>query len=205
MMFSLAVSLLIVVSLLKLPAVSDQSRVGWGDEDVPRLRQVSESRSSVATRIGGKIESFGVPEGAPPVPVEQDPGDGLEPDEADHSTRAMAVRQTVYEHVESPPAIRGGLGAYYINIEYPAEAVRQGIEGRLMLKFVVDTEGRPTNISVLTSLHPLCDSAAVRALRETTFVPGRQNGMKVPVRMHLPVRFRLVTSLTNRIAESDST
>ncbi len=202
-MFSLAVSLVLAVTLLRLPTVSERTRIGWGSEDVPQFTQMSESRSSVATRFGGRVESFGVPERTVATEVADDPDGGVERD-SERPAHAMAVRQTVYEHVESPPAIRGGLGAYYINIEYPPEAVRQGIEGRLMLRFVVDTEGRPNEITVWESLHPLCDSAAVRALRETTFVPGRQNGKEVPVRMHLPVRFRLVTSYTNRIAASDS-
>ena len=104
----------------------------------------------------------------------------------------MQARETVYEFAQDPPSIRGGLGAYYINIEYPPEAVEQEIEGRLVLRFVVGTDGRARDILVTESLHPLCDSAAVRALRQTTFAPGRQDGKKVSVRMQLPVRFRLV-------------
>ncbi len=61
-----------------------------------------------------------------------------------------------------------------------------------MLRFVVGTDGRARDIVVMQPLHPLCDSAAVRALRQTTFVPGRQDGKRVAVRMQLPVRFRLV-------------
>ena len=70
------------------------------------------------------------------------------------------------------------------------EGIDQGIEGRLVLAFVVEPTGRPSDIEVLHSLHPLCDSAAVDALRKTRFIPGKQNGRVVRVRMRLPVRFR---------------
>ena len=62
----------------------------------------------------------------------------------------------------------------------------------VVLAFVVELDGSLSELEVLQSLHPLCDSAAVNALRKTRFIPGRQNGRVVRVRMRLPVRFRLV-------------
>jgi len=82
---------------------------------------------------------------------------------------------------------------------------KDGTEVWTSARFVVDTEGRPTEISVRKSLHPLCDSAAVRALRSTRFVAGSQSGKPVPVRMHLPVRFRLVEAGTLTAARDSIT
>jgi hypothetical protein len=47
------------------------------------------------------------------------------------------------------------------------------------------------DIEVAKPLHPLCDSAAVRALRSVQFTPANHDGEIVPIRMHLPVRFKL--------------
>lgn len=102
------------------------------------------------------------------------------------------IGRRIFDVVHEMPAIVGGMGAYYIHIEYPDEALRKGIEGRLVLAFVVETDGQTSGVEVIHPLHPACDSAAVRALRQTRFVPGRQGGDVVPVRMRIPVRFKIV-------------
>lgn len=90
------------------------------------------------------------------------------------------------------PRIVGGMKQLYLNVEYPKEAQQQHIQGRVILNFVVHETGRVSDITVLRSLHPLCDSAVVRAVRNTTFVPAEENGKRVAVRMALPVRFQLL-------------
>ncbi len=108
------------------------------------------------------------------------------------SFNRLEVKEQVLEFAEKAPTIVGGLGSYYVNIEYPEEAIRDNIQGRLILRFVVSPTGRAHSVEVVQSLHPLCDSAAVRAVRLTTFAPGEQNGEPVSVRMSLPVTFRIV-------------
>lgn len=109
--------------------------------------------------------------------------------------------EIVLNTAETMPAVKGGLSNYYLRIDYPEAAVRQNIQGRLTLDFYVTQDGNPRNIRLYEPLHPLLDSAAVRALRKTLFIPGRQNGRPVAVRMRLPVRFQLV----ERPVEADST
>jgi len=90
------------------------------------------------------------------------------------------------------PRIVGGMQQLYLNVKYPKVAQEQHIQGRVILNFVVHETGRVSDINILRSLHPLCDSAVVRAVRETTFVPAEENGKRVAVRMALPVRFQLL-------------
>ena len=99
----------------------------------------------------------------------------------------------VMDFVDEMPEIQGGLAAYYIHIEYPKEAIKRGIEGRLTLGFVVEPDGSTSNVHIMNSLHPLCDSAAVQALRQTSFIPGLHQGESRRVRMRLPVKFVLVS------------
>jgi protein TonB len=108
------------------------------------------------------------------------------------STPVKLHGRRVFDAAQRMPEIVGGIGSYYIHIKYPEEAIQAGIEGRLVLSFIVEVDGHTTEVEVVERLHPACDSAAVRALRRTRFVPGRQNGDTVPVRMRLPVRFELV-------------
>lgn len=91
------------------------------------------------------------------------------------------------------PAIVGGVGNLYIEIEYPEKAREQGIQGQLKLEFTVEPDGSVNRIEVIESLHPLCDSAAVEGVRSVNFVPAKHNGKAIPVRMTLPVHFRLIS------------
>jgi len=96
------------------------------------------------------------------------------------------------------PEIVGGRGAFYLQIQYPEAARQEGIEGELRLHFFVNEEGMAERIQVEKSLHPLTDTAAVRALRSVRFRPALDEGEPVPVWMSLPVRFRLVDSTDAR-------
>jgi len=98
----------------------------------------------------------------------------------------------VLDFADEMPQISGGLQAYYLHIEYPEEAKRRGIEGRLVLGFIVESTGTTSDVRILESLHPLCDSAAVHALRNTAFIPGEHGGRPRRIRMRLPVRFMLI-------------
>jgi TonB family protein len=90
------------------------------------------------------------------------------------------------------------VGSLYLHVDHPAEAQKQGIEGRLKLKFTVRRDGDVSNIAIAESLHPLCDSAAVDGLRSVNFVPANHNGRAIPVRMELPVRFQLRAMSSSR-------
>ena len=112
--------------------------------------------------------------------------------------RIQRVERLVLAAAETMPEIKGGLGAYYINIQYPQSAIDAGVEGRLVLDFVVEADGRATNVEIYQSLHPMCDSAAVEALRKTVFMPGRSGGEAVAVKMRLPVLFQILNTDSSR-------
>ena len=109
----------------------------------------------------------------------------------------------VLEFVDQSPSIIGGLSSLYLNIDYPLEARDKGIQGLTVLMFVVEKDGSTSDIQVLKSLHPACDSAAVAAVRQTLFNPGMQDGKEVRVKMRLPIRFKLVNRL-ERYTSPDS-
>ena len=111
----------------------------------------------------------------------------------------------VLKHAEIMPKIRGGLGAYYILIDYPEKAISQGIEGSLVLTFTVNKDGSTSNIVVSKPLHALLDSAAVKALRQAHFIPGQNLGESVRVQMRLPVRFKLVKPVEKELPPSEKT
>lgn len=102
----------------------------------------------------------------------------------------------VHEHVEVMPQFPGGnveLMRYLsANIKYPTIAAENGIEGRVVLKFVVGKDGGISNIQVVRALDPSCDKEAVRVVKGMPkWIPGMQNGHPVAVYFTLPVLFKL--------------
>lgn len=93
--------------------------------------------------------------------------------------------------VEQMPEPKGGLSALYENLEYPRAARQAGVEGRVVLQFIVRPDGSVEDVTVLKGVNRWLDKAAIEAVKETEFTPGRQRDRAVPVRMTLPVTFRL--------------
>ena len=98
--------------------------------------------------------------------------------------------------VEESPEYPGGNAALmkFIgeNINYPADAQNNNIQGKVILKFVIDTDGSADRVEVLRSIDPLLDNEAVRVVSSITgFKPGKQGGVPVPVWFTLPVVFKL--------------
>ena len=89
------------------------------------------------------------------------------------------------------PRMIGGMEAYYNQLRYPDMARRAGIEGRVILQFVVDKEGKPIDAVVVRGIGAGADEAALEALSKVRFTPGKQRGHSVNVQMQLPVEFSL--------------
>ena len=77
-------------------------------------------------------------------------------------------------------------------VKYPDDAISMGIDGKVYVSFVVDKNGKITNIQILKGVCPLLDNAVVDAIRKSdTWEPGLQMGRPVSVAMSMPVVFRL--------------
>ena len=78
------------------------------------------------------------------------------------------------------------------NLVYPPEAIRNKIDGRVILQFVIKKDGSIEDIKVAQSLSPECDQAAIEAVKKLKlFKPGLKDAKPVNVRYMLPVRFTL--------------
>jgi protein TonB len=102
----------------------------------------------------------------------------------------------VFDVVEQMPSFPGGQGALmnYLNsnIKYPVIAEENGIQGRVVVQFVVGKDGSISNVHVVKSVDPSLDKEAVRVVKNMPrWIPGKQNGQSVTVRYTLPVTFRL--------------
>ncbi len=103
---------------------------------------------------------------------------------------------SVYGMVDVLPAYPGGedalLRTVWSRMVYPPECMRDSVEGRVMVSFVVEMDGRVSHVQAIRSPHPALSAAAENALRGLHgFTPGRIAGKEVRTKMVLPVMFRL--------------
>ncbi len=97
----------------------------------------------------------------------------------------------IFVIVEQMPELIGGLGALQSQIRYPEIAKKAGVEGRVIVQFVVNEQGIVENPVVVRGIGAGCDEEAIKAVRQARFTPGKQRGKAVKVKMSLPVTFRL--------------
>jgi periplasmic protein TonB len=93
--------------------------------------------------------------------------------------------------VERMPEPAGGMEAIYRRLRYPEIARKAGIEGRVVLQFIVDERGNVVNPTVIRGIGGGCDEAAIEAIKGVRFTPGMQRGRPVKVQFQLPIVFRL--------------
>ncbi|NDV96999.1 energy transducer TonB [Dysgonomonas sp. 521] len=98
--------------------------------------------------------------------------------------------------VEVLPYFKGGekemMNFLALNLKYPSISVEQGIRGTVMLRFLVEKDGKISNITVQRSLDRYCDAEAIRLVKSMPlWIPGRKSGQNVSVYYILPIHFRL--------------
>lgn len=77
-------------------------------------------------------------------------------------------------------------------VKYPEMALATGIEGKVYVEFIVDTEGDITNVKIKKSVHEDLDAEAIRAVKSLPkMVPGKQLDKAVNVRYTIPVYFKI--------------
>jgi TonB family protein len=106
------------------------------------------------------------------------------------------VQGDVFDVVEEMPQYPGGPQALIKflgeNVKYPAEAEKAGIQGRVIVTFVVEKDGSISQPTVVKSVDPLLDAEAVRVISAMpNWKPGKQNGKVVRVKYTVPLSFNL--------------
>ena len=142
--------------------------VGTKDEEGVKDRNIEAVRSDIAVAT---------PPPPPPAPKPE-------------------VSNKVFEVVEEMPSFPGGQGALMSflnsNIKYPVVAQENGVQGRVIVGFVVERDGSITDVKVMRSVDPSLDREAQRVVKAMPrWKPGKQNGSAVRVKYTVPVVFRL--------------
>ncbi len=93
--------------------------------------------------------------------------------------------------VEDMPEPIGGIAGIQQKIVYPEIAKRAGVQGRVFVKAFVDENGNVSKVELIKGIGAGCDEAAMDAVKQTKFKPGKQRGKPVKVQVSIPVLFKL--------------
>jgi len=104
--------------------------------------------------------------------------------------------KTVFTHIEVMPSFPGGDKAMMQwlsdNLQYPKTALEKGIEGRVIVRFIVGADGSISGAEIQRSLDPACDAEAIRVVgKMPKWIPGKQGGEPVAVYYTVPILFKL--------------
>ena len=151
----------------QMDKLDDKVAVGSEDKEGVKDRNVEAVRSEIAVA-------------APPPPPAPKP----------------EVATKVFDVVEEMPSFPGGQAALmqYLasNIKYPVVAQENGVQGRVIVSFVVERDGSISDVKVARSVDPSLDREAQRVVKSMPkWKPGKQNGSAVRVKYTVPVVFRL--------------
>ena len=108
----------------------------------------------------------------------------------------VALEEKVYEVVEEMPSFPEGqdgvFGYISKNIHYPVVAEENGIQGRVLVSFIIEKDGSLTDFVIEKSVDPSLDKEAIRLVRSMPkWNPGKKDGQSVNVKYTLPITFRL--------------
>ncbi len=140
----------------------------------------------------------------PPIPIEA-PGDDVM-DDLDFAWSELDMYEDVpppppprddepeeqfFLAVEDMPEIIGGIESIQRRVRYPELAKRAGVEGTVYIYAFVSAEGKVVRTEIVNDPGAGLGDAAAEAVQQAEFRPGRQRGQPVPVRVSIPVHFRL--------------
>jgi protein TonB len=167
-----------------IPRVMDEDEVL--EEALPPT--VDEMQNvDISTKTQDGVEG-GVPEGIGEEPATEEVPPAVEV--------VKPAEDKIFIIVEQKPAFEGGNAALiqYLskNLLYPTLARENGIEGTVVIQFVVNTDGSIVNTNILRDIGGGCGEEALRVVRGMPkWQPGKQRGKEVRVQFNLPIRFQL--------------
>ncbi len=156
------------------------------EEPPPPVEALQEADISTVTQEGN---DEGVSEGVIDAPPAEEP--------APPPIIEEPKKEEVFKVVEQMPEFDGGVAGLlkYLaeNIKYPALARENGIEGKVIVQFIVDENGQVSQAKIVRGIGGGCDQEALRVVETMNgkWKPGKQRGRPVKVWFTLPVNFQL--------------
>jgi TonB family protein len=156
-------------------------------------KQIAPGTIQGSSLLESNSELMPPPPPPPPSPISSNPSGDLQTSKA---KSANGPDEVPYSSPEEMPSFPGGEAALmnYIgkNIRYPESAKEKNIQGKVIVRFCVTSEGGISMISVKKSVSPELDAEGMRVVSTLpAFKPGKQGGKVVPVWYMVPISFKL--------------
>lgn len=196
-------SLLIFISAFKIDISTEKEEiVTHENQEVVHMEEViqtkQQEKAPAPPRPAAPVEVPNdevIEEESIDINAELDLGESLDlPTEPPPSADEEEEEPEIFVIVERMPELKGGLASVQQYIKYPEVARKAGVEGRVIVEFVIDEQGKVNNPRVLRGIGGGCDVEALRVVKKLTFQPGMQRGKPVKVRYTMPIIFKLQTS-----------
>ena len=112
------------------------------------------------------------------------------------TTSKESKNNTIYGYIEPTAVFPGGdmelINWIYTHLKYPEEALKDSIEGRVVVQFVVEKTGKVGEVKIVRSPNPIFDQAAIDVVKTLPdFIPGKKEGKPADCWYTLPIRFKL--------------
>lgn len=99
--------------------------------------------------------------------------------------------QSTESFIEDMPQLIGGLARLQKRIEYPTKAIKDNVQGRVIVQFIVDEKGFVRNPTIIKGVREDLNNEAIKAILKARFLPGRRHGLAVPVEQVIYILFRI--------------
>ncbi|MEP0987354.1 TonB family protein [Ekhidna sp.] len=102
--------------------------------------------------------------------------------------------KSIYNELKEDPSYKGGIYTFYRfladNLRYPNEAKKRGIKGYVYLSFIIEKDGKMTNLRVTEGIGYGCDKESLRVMKKTNkWIPGKTRGQMVRKEMKQRIQF----------------
>jgi protein TonB len=196
--FSLIVTLLIVIVGFEFfPFELEKTKVVVAARENVTVEDIEQTRQ----------ENRPPPPPKPPVPIEAPNAEALEdvpltsselnvteqvpPPPPPKASEGEEDEENYFVVVEELPQLIGGYEGLMKRLVYPPVALRAGIQGRVQLLAYVNERGDVDKVEVISGLAGGCTEAAIEAVKQSKFTPGKQRGRPVKVKVALIIRFHI--------------
>ena len=173
------------------PAVIESTQELFKVEDIQQTRQENRPPPPPKPPIPIEAPSDEVLEDIEIGDTELDLNAEIEAPPPPKEEKVTEEEPTYFVAVEEMPEPIGGIAGIQKRIVYPEIAKRAGVEGKVYILAFVDVSGNVTKANVLKGIGAGCDEAALDAVKQTKFKPGKQRGKPVNVQVSIPVVFKL--------------
>ena len=175
--------------------IIDESDILFGEENIPEVPltfQTPPPPKIINPVIEIVPDIIDIPDGD----IVIDLGTEATPDIVLEGPPVVEPADVLLDFSEVMPQPVGGMESWnaYLskNMKYPTQARRMGVEGTVYVSFVVNKYGKIEDVEVIRGIGAGCDEEAIRVIQEAeNWIPGRNGGLPVKVKMRVPIRFRL--------------